>query len=301
MAAVIEWMQKQAAQAEKSLGSRGAEKRLALAIRHGRVARPDGARGWLIVPADAPDVQPAARPAPARPAGPPPAVVPRPPRAVIITTHAPPGPVHVVEVAARPAPETTTRVCTETSPAALPPLVDALLEQVEERAGILEFDARHDRDTAERLAREMVMGREAAAPPVPVITQSVGVDHRALAVRMNPLVSQVVEGSGGGRIRLLEDGEEPFYERPAAFTPGPGQCSCRSTSLVDVPIHGGRSIRHDCGRCGKFVRFAVWHGRQLLGPAAISPPPRRSTPPPAAAAIPILPAADLCGLPAGGG
>jgi len=36
-------------------------------------------------------------------------------------------------------------------------------------------------------------------------------------------------------------------------------CRCGSTTWRDVPIHGGRSNRRDCGRCGRFLGFPVWH------------------------------------------
>jgi len=37
-------------------------------------------------------------------------------------------------------------------------------------------------------------------------------------------------------------------------------CKCGSTTWLDVPIHNGQSIRRDCGRCKRFLEFAVWHG-----------------------------------------
>jgi hypothetical protein len=38
-------------------------------------------------------------------------------------------------------------------------------------------------------------------------------------------------------------------------------CRCGSTRWRDVPIHGGRSIRRDCARCGRFLSFPLWYGR----------------------------------------
>ena len=35
---------------------------------------------------------------------------------------------------------------------------------------------------------------------------------------------------------------------------------CRSTEYRDVSIHGGRSVRRDCARCGRFLDFPVWYG-----------------------------------------
>jgi hypothetical protein len=34
---------------------------------------------------------------------------------------------------------------------------------------------------------------------------------------------------------------------------------CGSTSYRDVPIHGGRSTRRDCGRCGRFIGWPRWY------------------------------------------
>lgn len=36
---------------------------------------------------------------------------------------------------------------------------------------------------------------------------------------------------------------------------------CGATTWSDTPIHGGRSVRRDCARCGRFVDFPVWYGR----------------------------------------
>lgn len=41
-------------------------------------------------------------------------------------------------------------------------------------------------------------------------------------------------------------------------------CRCGSTTSRDVPIHGGESIRRDCGRCGRFLDFPIWYGEHAL-------------------------------------
>ena len=41
-------------------------------------------------------------------------------------------------------------------------------------------------------------------------------------------------------------------------------CRCGATTSHDVPIHGGQSIRRDCGRCGRFIDFPIWHGKATL-------------------------------------
>jgi hypothetical protein len=53
----------------------------------------------------------------------------------------------------------------------------------------------------------------------------------------------------------------PKPKRPDAV------CPCGSTKWRDVPIHGGRSIRRDCARCGRFIAFPLWYGRKEDEPA----------------------------------
>ncbi len=38
-------------------------------------------------------------------------------------------------------------------------------------------------------------------------------------------------------------------------------CRCGSVAWRDVPIHNGRSVRRDCGQCGRFLSFPIWHGK----------------------------------------
>jgi hypothetical protein len=45
-------------------------------------------------------------------------------------------------------------------------------------------------------------------------------------------------------------------------------CRCGSTRWRDVPIHGGRSIRRDCARCGRFLSFPLWYGHKEDEPAS---------------------------------
>jgi TubC N-terminal docking domain len=54
----------------------------------------------------------------------------------------------------------------------------------------------------------------------------------------------------------------------AALLPMPakrrGICRrCGHCDAADVPIHTGQSVRRDCARCGRFVEFALWYGRNL--------------------------------------
>lgn len=49
------------------------------------------------------------------------------------------------------------------------------------------------------------------------------------------------------------------HEAVVAEPDGPRCARCGSTDRRDVPIHGGRSARSDCARCGHFIGFARWN------------------------------------------
>ena len=54
---------------------------------------------------------------------------------------------------------------------------------------------------------------------------------------------------------------EPAAELRAIEAPAGETCpKCGGRRFVDVPIHGGRSVRRDCAACRAFVRFVVWNG-----------------------------------------
>lgn len=48
---------------------------------------------------------------------------------------------------------------------------------------------------------------------------------------------------------------------PAQATP---VCRCGSNKWLEVPIHGGRSKRRDCARCGRFIDFSRWYDTDAL-------------------------------------
>ncbi len=56
---------------------------------------------------------------------------------------------------------------------------------------------------------------------------------------------------------------EPPAE-PATPSNAPPVCRCGSSRWRDVPIHGGQSLRRDCGRCERFIGFPVWYGKDTL-------------------------------------
>jgi hypothetical protein len=51
----------------------------------------------------------------------------------------------------------------------------------------------------------------------------------------------------------------PPRQTKGAGSPCP-RCGCRD--FVDVPIHGGRSVRRDCAKCRLFLGFPIWYSRQ---------------------------------------
>ena len=55
--------------------------------------------------------------------------------------------------------------------------------------------------------------------------------------------------------------------RGAQATPVNAVCRCGSTTWRDTPIHGGQSIRRDCGGCQRFLSFPIWHGEAEQGGA----------------------------------
>jgi hypothetical protein len=263
VSAVIEHMRATAGRDGGRLTVSGAEKRLRDARRHGRLVSLE--KGWLIVPGDETATVPEQAVVPTM------AVVARTEPAVVISATGPTGHAPTLEVAAMPSPETTTSVSTATALPELPQVVTDLVEEVDERAAIMEFDGGLDAEVADRLAREAVMGRNVISPVAPA--EPVGVDHLALAARMHPLVDQAVQRFGG-TVRLLHEDEDPFrtgWGQPTKKPP-PGSCVCGSSEFVEVPIHGGASVRRDCRQCDRFREFAVWYGRPLV-PSPVSHEP----------------------------
>lgn len=195
-----------------------------------------------------------------------PAVIPPPVQAVVVSTAAVTCQPVVVDVVAESTPGTTTATCTSTVQPSEGGLAGNLVARVEERAAILEFDGGHDGEVADRLAREMLMGRDAAPPPAAATHNGVvaGFDPAVLAARAAPFPRQVL-ARFPGVVRLADDRADPSRGRRDLPT-GPGTCRCGHDDWVQVPIHGGRSTRVDCRHCDRFGWFAVWHGQRMRGP-----------------------------------
>ena len=64
----------------------------------------------------------------------------------------------------------------------------------------------------------------------------------------------------------------PAATREAPTKPTKPVCRCGSTTWRDVAIHGGQTVRRDCGRCGRFGRFSIWYGVTPSPPNEISKP-----------------------------
>jgi len=70
-------------------------------------------------------------------------------------------------------------------------------------------------------------------------------------------------------LALLRPAHEVAQTLPEATGDAPAQptkrvCRCGSTIWRDVPIHGGQSVRRDCGRCDQFLDFPIWYGETTL-------------------------------------
>jgi hypothetical protein len=274
--------------AAAGIDRRAAQVRLAGCREAGLLANPR--KGWWGLPgSEAPqpavarqagttattsDILPASSAPPQEPPVPPsssfqprPAMIQPPPRAVVIAATGPAAAAPPVAVVADCPPTATTATCTSTLPAAAVGVFDDLLHLVDERAAILEFDGGLDRETADRLAREMVLGRDAptmsAPPDQPIV---VAVDHQRLAIRTTPYVDQVLRRIPG-TVEPADDHPDPFAgAAPTSVPARSGTCRCGHDDWVQVPIHDGRSIRTDCRHCDRFGWFAVWHGKRQPPP-----------------------------------
>ena len=70
-------------------------------------------------------------------------------------------------------------------------------------------------------------------------------------------------------LALLRPAHEVAQALPEATGDAPAKptkpvCRCGSTIWRDVPIHGGQSVRRDCGRCDQFLDFPIWYGETTL-------------------------------------
>jgi len=95
-----------------------------------------------------------------------------------------------------------------------------------------------------------------------------GID--APQVALTPDLLARLKGHKGELLAMLRPVPDVAPALPAVMgddpaKPAKASCHCGSTTWRDFPIHGGQSVRRDCGRCGKFLAFPVWYGTQLEG------------------------------------
>jgi hypothetical protein len=277
----------------QGVGRSAVEKRLRQCLAAGLLAQPK--RGWWSLPGTpAPAPADLVQAAPVRAAAPA-ILTPLQPAVVIEAMPPEPAPDAVQIVSPAILPAGTTDTSTVAAPLEPPQVVDAMLELVEERAAILEYDAGYDRPTADRLAREMVLGRDAAHAGDPggaAMELTAGVDHAGLHARSQPFVAEALERMPGRVTVLTGDQGDPFASRRRSGKPAPGHCTCGASNWARVPIHGGKSVRVDCGHCDRFGWFGVWYEKRLqppwpddaLEPADPVPSPadQEAQPPPAA-------------------
>lgn len=271
----------QAVMAAAGIDRRAAYGRLRQCKEAGLLFQPAGRRGWWALPesADAPIPALPTRQPPA--AVVPPAIISPPVQAVVISATGPTGPAPAVDVVADCPAVVTTTTTTSTVQQADAPAYDDLLALIDERAAIMEYDGGLDRATADRLARETMLGRDvqAAPPDVAQPPDVVAVDMPSLNASLHPFVNRVRQHFPGN-VRLIDDRGDPFATswRSSKQDRPPGVCQCGHDDWVQVPIHGGKSVRVDCRHCDRFGWFGVWHGRRLRGPTDPPDAPTASEP-----------------------
>ena len=68
--------------------------------------------------------------------------------------------------------------------------------------------------------------------------------------------------------RLRAAGSLPPWGAEAEAEPLPSgglQCDrCKRVQFVEATTHGGRTVRLDCAKCGRFVAWKVWYGKLLV-------------------------------------
>jgi hypothetical protein len=261
--------------AAAGVDERAAQVRLRQCREAGLLVQPGGKRGWWAVPESADDPVPTVPTRQPPPAVVPPAIISPPVQAVVISATGPTGPAPAVDVVAACPAVVTTTTTTSTVQQAYAPAYDDLLALIDERAAIMEYDGGLDRETADRLAREMMLGRDVQhAPDVQQPAEVVGVDMPSLNASLHPFVGKVQQHFPGS-VRLIDDRSDPFATssvRRQQARP-PGVCQCGHDDWVQVPIHGGKSVRVDCRHCDRFGWFGVWYGKRLRGPT--DPPDAR--------------------------
>jgi len=94
-----------------------------------------------------------------------------------------------------------------------------------------------------------------------------GLTIDALQVDLTPdLLARLKAHKADLTLLGAKQGDETVQNRTPkkeSDTPTKAVCRCGATTWRDVPIHGGQSVRRDCGRCGRFLDFPVWYGLML--------------------------------------
>jgi len=84
-----------------------------------------------------------------------------------------------------------------------------------------------------------------------------------LALLPRPAATQSPAGTRDSR-STIKGPQAKADASPRTTTPAAKICRCGAAKWRDVPIHDGRSIRRDCARCGRFIDFTVWYGKDAF-------------------------------------
>ncbi|WP_146449869.1 TubC N-terminal docking domain-related protein [Bythopirellula polymerisocia] len=82
-----------------------------------------------------------------------------------------------------------------------------------------------------------------------------------LAERMKAHKSELLEILQSVPEAVLSNRDSGFLKPVTQPQQSRSICRCSGTTWRDVAIHGGQSVRRDCGRCGRFLSFPVWYGK----------------------------------------
>ena len=83
---------------------------------------------------------------------------------------------------------------------------------------------------------------------------------------LQAVVSQIVSFVDDHKPVAACSWEDPFpRHRDRHDLPAGADCCdrCGSSETIDNTIHGGRSTRQDCARCGRLRKFPRWHGVEM--------------------------------------
>lgn len=117
----------------------------------------------------------------------------------------------------------------------------------------------------------MLAAEELGAEPATVAETEIAarrqtIDDERREAALTPDLLNRLKAHKAELLAMLRPATETAPALPAPTSDSPAKpakavCQCGSTTWLEVPIHGGQSMRRDCARCRRFIDFPVWYGR----------------------------------------